>query len=701
MKFIVKYLAVLGVFLFLSLSLNAQTIEISSDAAKRLRELYLLRAFDDGVVEGEKFAAKFPGDSQVNAWFIVNKIMADDVNALGDARAFAEQNEDDLWANYALVSALLNQYLMDEAAAASEKFAGSENEDFIFLRANVLARNLMTAEALKFLDEKAAFINDKSRLENIKGEIYYLSETPDAQTKTFAAFKKAQTLNPKNLDAFFLEAYYLGANDRFDEAITPLRTAVKLSPTSFYVRQYLWMALWQGQQKKAADLKHREIAADIDAFRKLAPDSPQRLEKIAIISGVVEMPEKKTEYEEVVLKNYNDSAEAENILVSRIFGFNYLDDETGEEIPAKKKQYASMIAAFIKRPKHINKDYLGVMYSNYLLAILDDKTVSDAEFLRIGEEAIKTPTSDVTSPYATIAEGLIKRGKYADAEKYARSGMGKVEERLKTGEETDPESVEENRKYARRIFNALIGEAMLRQEKYQDAEKYLSLSIEDGKDENRAVNLLGEVYEGTGDFDKAEKYYINLVALYDDDFEPDYGNLQRLYERRNQTADGFDKYLEKIKPLAKEIRRADILSQKNVEPANLAAFSLKMTDGKPFSSEKLKGKIIVINIWATWCGPCIEEMPEFQKLYKKYQTDKDIVILSINSEEDVATINEFMKTQKYDFPVIMSGEYTKDVEAIPTTWFVDRNGKVVYTKVGSTKNLVEEFDWRIEELKKM
>ena len=93
-------------------------------------------------------------------------------------------------------------------------------------------------------------------------------------------------------------------------------------------------------------------------------------------------------------------------------------------------------------------------------------------------------------------------------------------------------------------------------------------------------------------------------------------------------------------------------------------------------------------------------MPEFQNFYKKYKTDKDVVILSINSEEDLATISEFMKTQKYDFPVIMSGDYTKDVEAIPTTWFVDRNGKIIYTKVGSTKNLVEEFDWRIEELKK-
>lgn len=700
MKFIVKYVAVLGVFLFLGLSLNAQTIENSGDAAKRLRELYLLRAFDDGVIEGEKFVAKFPDDSGVKAWFIVNRVMADDPNALDNARVFAKQNEDDLWANYALVSALLNQYLMDEATTASEKFADSEIEDFIFVRANVLARNLMTAEALKFLDEKAGFITDKARLENIKGEIYYLSETPDAQTKAFAAFKKAQNLNPKNLDALFLEAYYLGANDRFDEAIISLRSAVKLSPTSFYVRQYLWMALWQGQQKKAANLKHREIAADLEEFRKLAPDTPKRLQNLATISAVVEMPEKKAEYEEIVLKNFNNSAEAETILISRIFNIYYYDEETGEEIPAEKKKYIAMIASFIKRPNHIDKNYLGVMYANYLSAVQDDKTISDVEFLRLSEEAIKNPTSDITSPFATIAEGLIKRGKYADAEKYAGSGMGKVEERLKAEDQDDPELIDDTRKYARKTFNALIGEALLRQEKYKDAEKYLSLSIEDGKEENRAVNLLGEVYEGLGEFDKAEKYYINLVALYDDDFEPDYGNLKRLYEKRNQTADGFDKYLEKIKPLAKEIRRADILSQKNVELPDLEAFSLKMADGKLFSSEKLKGKIVVINIWATWCVPCIEEMPEFQQLYKKYQTDKDVVILSINSEEDVATINDFMKTQKYDFPVIMSGDYTKDVEAIPTTWFVDRNGKVVYTKVGSTKNLIEEFDWRIEELKK-
>lgn len=701
MKLLVKNVSILGLFLFLCISLNAQTIENSGDVAMRLREFYQLRAFDDGVAEGKKLAAKFPDNSEVNAWFIVHKVMTYDPNVLDEAREFAGKNEDDMWANFALVTALLNRYEMDEALRVSEKLAASENEDFIFARADVLARNLMTAEALKFLKEKAEFIADKSRLETVRGEVYYLSETVGDKAKAYAAFKTAQKLNPNNLDAFFLEGNHLIGEENYDKAIIPLRSAVKLSPSSFAVRQTLWQALWFGQARKSQTIKKREITAEIELFRKLSPDTAKRLSDLSTIFGYIEMPQKQTAYEEILLKNFGDSVEAENVLMNRINVYSY-EDENGEENPARKKQYALMLAAFFKRPHYFNQDFLGSVYERYLAIVKDDKTISDKEYVRLGSEAVKYRTSDISAPFPVFVEGLIERGQYVEAEKYALIGMAKLEERLKIVEEdqVDPEFLENEGKDARKILNNLLGEAFLRQKKYKDAEKYLRLSIEDGKEGNRAVNLLGELYEETGDFDKAENYYIETVALYDDDYEPDYKNLQKLYEKRNQTTDGYDEYLEKIKLRAKKIRRDDILSHKNIEPTDLQPFSLKMADGKPFLFENLRKKITVINVWAVWCGPCIKEMPELQGLQKKYLTDKDVAIITINAGDAAESINDFMSENKYKFPVILGEDYVDNVKAIPTTWFVDRNGKVIYTKVGSTKNLIEEYSWRIEELRK-
>lgn len=701
MKLLVKNAALLGLILFLCISLNAQTIENSGDAAKRLRELYQLRAFDDGIAEGGRLVAEFPGNSEIYAWLIAHKSRTVDSDTLDKVREFATKNEDDLWANFALVTVLSVWEKTAEALEKTEKFAASENEDFILARAKALARKGKTAEALKFLDEKAVFIADKSRLETAKGEVFYFSENDGDKEKAFAAFETAQKLNPNNLDAFYLAGYYLSREKRFDEAIDPLQKAVKISPSSYYVRQPLWTAMFSGRAKKSKKRKQKEIAADIERFRKMYPDSPKRLMQISTSYGRMELPQKKKAYEEILLKNFNDSAEAERVLMNRIFSFSYYDQEKKQIDEAKLKQYSAMLAAFLKRPRFYSEVYQGAAYANYLYTVKEDKTVSDAEYLRLGAEAVKYQTFDITLPFPMLVDGLIKRGKYEEAEKYARLGMETIEKRFKAEDEKQAEfkSSEFQRNDARKQMNALLGDVFFKRKNYAEAEKYFLISVGYGKQYNHAVVLLGELYEETGDFDKAEKYYVEAVALSDAD-EPDYGKLKSLYEKQNKTADGFDKYLEKIKPLEKQVRREYVVSQKNKEPLNLTAFDLKLPDGKLFSSADLKGKVVVINIWATWCGPCIKELPEFQELHKKYQADKGVAIITINSQEDAATINKFMIDKKYDFPVVMSEEYTKDVNAIPTTWFVDRNGQIIYTKVGYTKNLVEEFDWRIEELRK-
>lgn len=113
-------------------------------------------------------------------------------------------------------------------------------------------------------------------------------------------------------------------------------------------------------------------------------------------------------------------------------------------------------------------------------------------------------------------------------------------------------------------------------------------------------------------------------------------------------------------------------------------FSLLDKEGNEISLSSLRGKVVFLNFWASWCGPCKMEMPHMQKVYEEYK-DKDVVILAVNitaSEKNgIEGVNNFLKENKYTFPVL----YDKDgsvsekyrISAIPTTYIINRDGIII------------------------
>jgi thiol-disulfide isomerase/thioredoxin len=97
-----------------------------------------------------------------------------------------------------------------------------------------------------------------------------------------------------------------------------------------------------------------------------------------------------------------------------------------------------------------------------------------------------------------------------------------------------------------------------------------------------------------------------------------------------------------------------------------------------------KGKVIVINFWATWCPPCIAEMPSMELLYQTYKDNEDVVFLFV-SNEDVNVINSFMSKKEYSFKVYQSlTQYPRefDVTSIPRTFIISKKGEIVMDKSG-------------------
>jgi thiol-disulfide isomerase/thioredoxin len=124
-------------------------------------------------------------------------------------------------------------------------------------------------------------------------------------------------------------------------------------------------------------------------------------------------------------------------------------------------------------------------------------------------------------------------------------------------------------------------------------------------------------------------------------------------------------------------------------------FSLKTAKGTSFQLSKLKGKVVLVNFWATWCGPCREEIPGFLELYSKYKSQGlEIVGISLD-ENGWEDINPFVQKFKITYPIVLGNEKVAkdygDIYGLPTSFVVDKKGFIVDKHIGYlTKELLEE-----------
>ncbi len=114
---------------------------------------------------------------------------------------------------------------------------------------------------------------------------------------------------------------------------------------------------------------------------------------------------------------------------------------------------------------------------------------------------------------------------------------------------------------------------------------------------------------------------------------------------------------------------------------NAPDFTLKSNSGDNLKLSEYEGEVVMINFWATWCGPCRQEMPALEQLYQKYK-DLGFVILGVNIDEDSSKTKDFLAKRPVNFPVLydtkkqVSDLY--NVVAMPTTYLIDRDGKLRY-----------------------
>jgi len=129
-------------------------------------------------------------------------------------------------------------------------------------------------------------------------------------------------------------------------------------------------------------------------------------------------------------------------------------------------------------------------------------------------------------------------------------------------------------------------------------------------------------------------------------------------------------------------------------------FSLEQMGGGKITLSEQKGKVVLVDFWATWCGPCKSAIPYIINIYNTYK-DQGLIVLGISLDQERSALDKFIKDQPIPYPILYGDAQVArayDVQGIPTMVIFDKKGKIAFREVGFSEKNIDSLKTKVSQL---